>query len=256
MAGPARKSPPHPHAKPRQRQRRLDLAAKRSRHRRCHALDDRRIRPDVWGRAWEAGRANGGSAGVAGVGIAEVERDGVQGCVAERAADLPARRDRPKPGRRVDIPTPDGRQRPRGLPPGRDRVVQAACTLVGESVFAASCRDSSEGFRPQRDAGHAVRAVKAARVGGWWVLEADMQDVFASIDHGRLRRLVQRRVSARRVLQRIRQWRTGGGVEDGRWQATPKGTPPGGVIRPLLANLDRHVLDSWWEERHAGGGRL
>jgi len=89
---PARKSPPHPHDKPRPRQRRLSLAAKRSRNRRFHALDDRRIRPDVLWRAWEAGRANGGSAGVDGVGIEDVERGGVQGFREARAADLQARR--------------------------------------------------------------------------------------------------------------------------------------------------------------------
>ncbi len=153
------------------------------------------------------------------------------------------------------MPKPDGRQRPLGIPTVRDRVVQAACKLVGEPVGEASLRDSSSGFRPKRDAGHAGRAVKAARVGGWWVLDADMQDCVDTIDHGRRLRLVQRRVSDRRVLKRIRQWLTVGVVEDGRWQATPTGTPQGGVISPLLANIYRHVRDSWWEERHAGVGR-
>ena len=88
----ARKSQPHPHDKPRQRQRRLYLAAKRSRNRRFHALYDRLIRPDVLWRAWEDVRANGGSAGVDGVGSADVERGGVQGVLAELAADQRARR--------------------------------------------------------------------------------------------------------------------------------------------------------------------
>jgi group II intron reverse transcriptase/maturase len=209
----------------------------------------------LW-RAWEEVRANGGSAGVDGVGIEDVERGGVQGCLDELAADLQARRYRPKPVRRGYMPKPDGRPRPLGIPTVRDRVVQAACKLVGEPVFEASFRDSSYGFRPKRDAGQAVRAVKAALVGGWWVLEADMQDFFDTIDHGRRLRLVPRRVSDRRVLKRIRQWRTVGVVEDGRWQATPKGTPQGGVISPLLATIYLHVLESWWEERHAGVGRL
>lgn len=256
MAGHARKSQPHPNDKPRQLQRRLYLAAKRSRNRRFHALYDRLIRPDVWWRAWEEVRAKGGSAGVDGVGIEDVERGGVQGFLDELAADLQARRYRPQPVRRVYIPKPDGRQRPLGIPTVRDRVVQAACKLVGAPVFEANCRDSSYGFRPKRDAGHAVRAVKAALVGGWWVLDADMQDVFDTIDHGRLLRLVQRRVSDRRVLQRIRQWLTVGVVEDGRWQATPQGTPQGGVLSPLRANIYLHGLDSWWEARHAGVGRL
>jgi RNA-directed DNA polymerase len=93
----ARASQPHPNDQPRPRQRRLYLAAKRSRNRRFHALYDRLIRPDVLWRAWEEVRANGGSAGVDGVGIEDVERGRVQGFLDERAADLRARRYRPKP---------------------------------------------------------------------------------------------------------------------------------------------------------------
>lgn len=252
----ARKSPPHPHDPPRPRQRRLSLAATRRRNRRVHALDDRLIRPDGWWRAWADGRAHGGSAGVDGVGLEAVERGGVQGGLAERAADLQARRYRPTPVRRVYLPTPDGRQRPRGIPTGRDRVVQAACTLVVDPVCEASVRDRAEGCRPKRAAGPAVRAVKAALVGGWWVLDADLQDFVATIDHGRVRRRVPRRVRERRVLHRSRQWLTVGGVEEGRGQATPQGTPPGGVISPWRATIDLHVLERWWEERQAGGGRL
>jgi RNA-directed DNA polymerase len=93
----ARESQPHPQDKLRQLQRRRSLAAKRSRNRRFHARYDRLVRPDVWWRAWEEVRANGGSAGVDGVGIEDVERGGVQGFLDELAADLQARQYRPQP---------------------------------------------------------------------------------------------------------------------------------------------------------------
>jgi RNA-directed DNA polymerase len=137
------KSPPHPKDQPRHLQRRRSRAAKRSRNRRFHGLSDRRLRPDGLWRAWEEGRANGGSAGVDGVSSEEVARGGGQGCLDELAADLQARRYRPQPVRRGYVPQPDGRQRPLGLPTVRDRVVHAAGKLGVEPVVEASVRDSS-----------------------------------------------------------------------------------------------------------------
>jgi hypothetical protein len=93
-------------------------------------------------------------------------------------------------------------------------------------------------------------------VGGWGVLGADIQDVVDPIAHGRRLRLVQRRVSERRGLNLLRPWLTVGVVEEGRGQAPPPGTPPGGVLRPRLAHIDLHGLESWWEARQAGVGRL
>jgi RNA-directed DNA polymerase len=114
--GHAQPSQPHPREKSRELQRRLYLAAKRNRSRRFHALYDRIGRPDVLWRAWEEVRANQGRAGVEGVRIEEVERDGVAAYLTELAADLTAQVYRPQPVLRVEIPKPDGRTRPLGIP--------------------------------------------------------------------------------------------------------------------------------------------
>ena len=133
----ARKGQQHQHDQSRQLQRRLYLAAKRNRNRRFHALYDRLVRPDVLWRAWQEVRANGGSAGVDGIGIEDVEREGVEGFLDELAKDLKEKMYCPKPVMRVYIPKPDGRKRPLGIPTVRDRVVQQAARLVIEPVFEA-----------------------------------------------------------------------------------------------------------------------
>src|SRR5918992_3480779 len=131
----ARQGPTTPIDKSRRLQRRLYLAAKRSRNRRFHALYDRIFRPDILWRAWHEVRANGGAAGSDGVTIEEVERQGVEQFLEHIRQDLRARTYRPQPGLRVHIPKPDGGQRPLGIPTVRDRVGQQACKLVIEPIF-------------------------------------------------------------------------------------------------------------------------
>jgi RNA-directed DNA polymerase len=155
----ARQSQPHPLERSRELQRRLYLAAKRNRSRRFHALYDRIVRPDVLWRAWEEVRANQGRAGVDGVRIEDVE-----------------------------IPKPDGRTRPLGIPTVRDRVVQQACKIVLEPVFEANFLPCSSGYRPKRSAGQAVLAVKEALVRRWWVVDADIEGFFNNVDHETLPR--------------------------------------------------------------------
>ena len=152
--------------KSRELQRGLYLAAKRSRNRRFHALYDRIFRPDILWRAWEEVGRNGGSAGIDGITIEDVERGGVEELLGRIAQDLKAKVYRPKPVLRVYIPKPDGKQRPLGIPTVRDRVVQQACKIVIEPIFEANFRDNSYGFRPKRSAGQAVKVVKEALVNG------------------------------------------------------------------------------------------
>ena len=252
----ARKGQPHPLESSRQLQRRLYLAAKRHDTRRFHALYDRLFRPDLLWRAWQEVRANGGAAGVDGVSIEAIERQGVASFLQTLATDLKAKRYRPQPVLRVYIPKPDGRQRPLGIPTVRDRVVQQACRMVVEPVFEADFRSCSFGFRPKRSAGQAVQQVKKALVRGWWVVDVDIQRFFDTINQDRLLTLVQRRISDRRIVKLIRQWLKVGMIEQGQWHPTEMGTPQGGVISPLLANIYLHELDQYWTDNHACVGSL
>ncbi len=167
--------------KSRELQRGLYLAAKRSRNRRFHALYDRIFRPDILWRAWEEVRRNGGSAGIDGITIEDVERGGVEEFLSQITQDLKAKTYRPKPVLRVYIPKPDGKQRPLGIPTVRDRVVQQACRIVIEPIFEANFRDNSYGFRPKRSAAQAVKVVKEALVMGWWVVDADIEKLLGDL---------------------------------------------------------------------------
>jgi RNA-directed DNA polymerase len=246
----------HPYESSRELQRKLYLAAKANKERRFHALYDRIFRPDILRRAWIEVRQNGGSAGVDGITIKDIERTGVEEFLKRINEELRNGSYHPQPVLRVYIPKADGGQRPLGIPTVKDRVVQQACRIVIEPIFEANFQECSYGFRLKRDAQEAVRAVKKSLIMGWHVVDADIESYFNNIDHEILMSLLKRRISDRRVLKLIWKWLKAGVVENGKKTPTDKGSPQGGVISPLLANIYLHVLDTYWTRECGQLGKL
>lgn len=237
------------HLKAQELQRRLYLKSKRERRCRYYSLYDKVYHMDILREAWQRVKRNRGACGVDGQGIKEIEKEvGVEEFLREIYGELKQKSYRPESIRRVYIPKPNGERRPLGIPTIKDRVVQMAVKIVIEPIFEADFCSPSYGFRPKKSAHQAVEVVKQqVTFGKKKVIDIDIAKCFDTIPHDRLIKKVAERIADKNILRLIKKWLRVGVMEGGEVTANEIGTPQGGVISPLLANIYLNHLDKKWE---------
>jgi RNA-directed DNA polymerase len=236
-------------------QRKLYCKAKAEPAFRFYLLYDKICREDILRHAYGLARANAGAPGVDGETFAAIAASGEEGWLAGLRQELTTKTYRPAPVRRVMIPKPGGGERPLGIPTIRDRVVQTAAKLVLEPIFEADLEDSAYGYRPGRGGMDPVREVHRLLHRGFTdVVDADLSKYFDTIRHADLLKSVARRIVDRHVLWLIKLWLKAPVEEtdgEGRRRVTggrraTRGTPQGGVVSPMLANLYMNRFLKHW----------
>jgi len=208
---------------------------------------------DILDEAYRRAKANGGTCGVDGETFDAIESGDAREYLAVLQKELKEERYLPKPVRRVYIPKQNGTMRPLGIPTVRDRIVQTAFLIILEPIFEADFCDSSFGFRPKKSAHDAVKEIyKYLNWGCDQIYDVDLEKYFDTVEHWKLMKLLALRISDGKILHVIKQWLDCGYVEDGQHRQSKRGTPQGGVISPLLANVYLNPVDKAFERSRIG----
>jgi RNA-directed DNA polymerase len=247
--------------KVRELQNKLYRKAKNEPGFRFYQLYDKMYREDVLLRAWALAKANHGAAGVDGESFEDIETRGLMEWLNGLGKDLHDKTYKPQPVRRVMIPKPGGGERPLGIPTIGDRVAQTAAKLILEPIFEADLEPNAYGYRPKKSAQDAIQEVDKLLYAGYTdVVDADLSKYFDTIPHFELMQCVARRVVDKHMLHLVKMWlkapveerdekgkkRLTGGKDSDR------GTPQGGVISPLLANIYMNRMLKGWKQAGRG----
>ena len=234
-------------------QRKLNEKAKANPKFRFYSLYDKTYRMDILTEAYRRVKANGGTSGVDGIRFEDIDVQGWSEYLTELGKELKERQYRPQPVKRVYIPKANGKKRPLGIPTIRDRIVQAAFLMILEPIFEADFVENSYGFRPKKSAHGAIGEIyKYLNWGCEQVYDVDLEKYFDTVEHWKLMKLLSQRISDGRILHVIKQWLSCGYVEDGQHRQRKRGTPQGGVISPLLANIYLNPVDQAFKRKGLG----
>lgn len=228
-------------------QAKLYQKAKQEREYKFYVLYDKMFIPYMLREAWKIVKANDGSPGIDKITIQDVEQYGVDKYLEELGGELRKQTYQPQAVKRVMIDKANGEKRPLGIPTVRDRIAQTVCKMIIEPIFEADFEDSSYGFRPNRSSKDAITAIREnLKQGKTTVYDADLSKYFDTIPHDKLLITLKERISDPRILKLIVKWLKVPVDENGKLtggRKNNKGTPQGGVISPLLANIYFHLVD-------------
>jgi len=229
-------------------QRKLYLKSKKEKNFKFYSLYDKVYRMDVLREAFRKVKANKGAPGIDGERIEDIKDE--EKYLVEIQEELKAEKYKAKAVKRVWIPKRNGKLRGLGIPTVKDRVIQMAVKIIMEPIFEAEFQECSYGYRPNKSAHQAVGEIK--KYLNWGLInvaDADISDFFGTIEHKNLIKIISRRVIDRKILRLIKNWLRSGIVEEGKeTEINRTGTPQGGVISPLLANIYLNEIDRYWKE--------